>query len=312
MICPECELEVDYLNNKGTCKQCAVRRNQVTYLNKKNGTNEPYIPLKDLKNTNPSAYRKVMARRLGQNWESKINKKPDYEINKVTSKDSDKSLKNIYYSRIYKEVEEEFKKSNLSQDYIKYNIYEWFSTFWELLQENNFILEARQGERIFNNITNKHRHLQESLDWDDIDQINDENYLLKALSEIRRPTKELLDFYEPIEQVVETIKADKKLMKIIEDTRIVLFRKLDNHENKGYMIEPITNRNKVYDCTVWCTNLNGNPNRQLFRANGGISAKSPKEAELKFKAFLSDKFASVRIEERTITIKEMTPNKEYL
>ena len=32
MICPECELEVDYLNNKGTCKQCAVRRNQVTYL----------------------------------------------------------------------------------------------------------------------------------------------------------------------------------------------------------------------------------------------------------------------------------------
>ena len=77
-------------------------------------------------------------------------------------------------------------------------------------------------------------------------------------------------------------------------------------------IIPITNRNKVYDCTVWCTNLNGNPNRQLFRANGGISAKSPKEAELKFKAFLSDKFASVRIEERTITIKEMTPNKEYL
>ena len=55
MICPECELEVDYLNNKGTCKQCAVRRNQVTYLNKKNGTNEPYIPLKDLKNINPSA-----------------------------------------------------------------------------------------------------------------------------------------------------------------------------------------------------------------------------------------------------------------
>ena len=203
MICPECELEVDYLNNKGTCKQCAVRRNQVTYLNKKNGTNEPYIPLKDLKNINPSAYRKVMARRLGQGWESKINKKPDYEINKVISKDSDKSLKNIYYSRVYKEVEEEFKKSNLSQDYIKYNIYEWFSTFWELLQENNFILEARQGERIFNNIVNK--KYGTDFTWDDLadfytsgtaeklDKVFGSKTVMKAVAVIQDSKKEIAD-----------------------------------------------------------------------------------------------------------------------
>ena len=92
------------------------------------------------------------------------------------------------------------------------------------------------------------------------------------------------------------IDESEEARKVVRETK----KKLEEHNIK------------VYDCTVWCTNLNGNPNRQLFRANGGISAKSPKEAELKFKAFLSDKFASVRIEERTITIKEMTPNKEYL
>ena len=315
MICPDCELETDYLNRSGICKQCAVRKTTITYMNKKNGTNKEYVPLKDLKNTNPPEYRRAMGKRLGKNWESQLkNKTKDYDIKEVTktNENSDNSLKNRYYSRVYKEVDEEFKKNNLTQDYIKYNLYDWYNTLWEILQDNNFIFEARQGERVFNGLQNKHRHIQESLDWADIEAINDENYLLKALAEIRRPTKELLDYYEPIEQVVEYIKSDKKLMKLLEDTRISLYKKYDNHENNGFMIEPTVSRNKTYDCTVWCTNLNGNPNRQLFKTNSGIYAKTPKEAELKFRAFLQDKFASVRIEENTITVRERISNKEVL
>lgn len=51
MKCPDCEMTVDKLNRNGVCHQCGIRMNNVTYLNKKNGTNNPYIPLKKLKGT---------------------------------------------------------------------------------------------------------------------------------------------------------------------------------------------------------------------------------------------------------------------
>lgn len=63
MKCPDCEQEVDSLTRNGICKKCNTRMNQINYLNKRDGTNIPYVPIRELKETNPSAYKRLMKRR---------------------------------------------------------------------------------------------------------------------------------------------------------------------------------------------------------------------------------------------------------
>lgn len=71
MKCPDCEQEVESLTRNGICKKCNVRLNQVNYLNKRNGTNDPYVPIKVLKETNPSVYKRLMNRRVSNKSSSK-------------------------------------------------------------------------------------------------------------------------------------------------------------------------------------------------------------------------------------------------
>ena len=63
MKCPDCDFEVDSLTRKGVCNQCSIRINQLNYLNRKNGENKPYIPLKELKKLDPKNYNRIMGRR---------------------------------------------------------------------------------------------------------------------------------------------------------------------------------------------------------------------------------------------------------
>lgn len=63
MICPDCEQDVESLTRNGVCKKCNTRINQINYMNRRNGTNNPYIPLKELKKTNPAVYNRLMGRR---------------------------------------------------------------------------------------------------------------------------------------------------------------------------------------------------------------------------------------------------------
>lgn len=63
MKCPDCEQDVESLTRNGICKKCNTRMNQINYLNKKNGTNNPYIPVKELKKSNPTLYKRLMGRR---------------------------------------------------------------------------------------------------------------------------------------------------------------------------------------------------------------------------------------------------------
>ena len=81
-ICKDCEMEVDKLNLDGICHQCYIRKTNNAYLNKKNGTNNPYIPLKDIKGT--KEYNRVMGRRRATL--EKKNKKSQVSVTKTTYK----------------------------------------------------------------------------------------------------------------------------------------------------------------------------------------------------------------------------------
>lgn len=322
MICPDCEMEVTSLSTKGVCKQCSVRINQNTYLNKRDGTNKPYVPLKELKITNPTAYNRVMGRRALSQKQTPA-KKTKTETKEV-KKEAKEDLRTIYYSKVAKDIESAFKEAKLTQDYLNHkNLDSWIETFFLMLQEDNFISDAVKGEQIFNKINLLYKHSKENLDWDNIDKINDISYAEKALSELRRPTKELLDYYNVIMPVVDYLKNDKEFMKLLEDSRLTMLQKSKNHENPGYYAEVessivptdyilgiANNKTKIYDCTVWCYNLNGDPNRRLFRANGGIFAKNEVEAKLRFKNFLKDKFATVTYKDKDISIKEVSSQEE--
>ena len=79
-ICKDCEMEVEKLNKEGICHQCYIRKTNNVYLNKKNGTNNPYVPLKDIKGT--IEYNRVMGRRAATNKK----KNPQVTVTKTTYK----------------------------------------------------------------------------------------------------------------------------------------------------------------------------------------------------------------------------------
>lgn len=313
MICPDCEQEVEKLNKAGICKQCATRINQNAYLNRKEGTNNPYIPLKDLKNINLSAYNKVMGRRKHKKEVKQTNTK----ISDKTEKTSD--LRNIYYTKVAKDINQAFEDNKISQDYLQYkSLDNWLETLYLLCLDENFITSAKQGESQFNKLACLYKHAQENLSWDDLTKINDISYAQKALSELRRPTKEILDYYEVLDPLVEYLKGNTLFMKLLNEARVKMIQKSNNHENPGYYTDIESDvvqgdfilgfrdsKTKIYDCTVWCYNLNGNPNRRLFRANNGFYAKNEIDARLRFKAFLADKFATVTYKDKDITITEV-------
>lgn len=94
MICPDCEQEVEFLTKRGICKKCSARFSNNKYLNKKNGTHNPYIPIKDLKETNPSVYKRLIGRR-NYNKLSKNKKLLQKDIIIVDKKNDEKLEKSV-------------------------------------------------------------------------------------------------------------------------------------------------------------------------------------------------------------------------
>lgn len=94
MICPDCEQEVESLTRNGICKKCNTRLNQINYLNRKNNTNDKYIPLKELKKTNPAVYKRLMKRRgtsvISSKSESNTKKLLQEDVISVNRKEDDK------------------------------------------------------------------------------------------------------------------------------------------------------------------------------------------------------------------------------
>lgn len=315
MICKDCGQEVDKINkNKGICLRCVTRMTNAIHRGKE------YVPLLVVKETDPKAYNRAIARMNNTNNKGKKrNTSTVCDIATINPKTDVNDFRNKYYKKVSEDITNAFNKAKITQSYLNYkNLDSFIETLYSLVQEDNFITEAKAGEQIFNNLSLLYRHSQENLDWTEIDKINDISYSLKALSELRRPTKELLDYYVTIDPVISYIKKDSELMRLLEEARINTMKKSENHENPKYysevdssilpnkeFVELTDNKIKVYDCTVWCYNLNGDINRRLFRASGGIFAKNQTEAKLKFKAFLKDKFATVTYKDKDINIEEV-------
>lgn len=306
LMCRDCEQETKKLNKDGICKACATRKANAKYVNKE------YIPLKDIKGTRE--YKQAMSRRNTPAKSHRATETKDKEDNIVNN------IKSSYYMKVSKDINKAFKEAGLDEDYIKNrNLDVWLETFYTLTRTENFITDAKKAESVFNNLYNLYRHSQENLDWNDIEKIQEISCIQKALLELRRPTKNMLDLYEVIDPLIVYLQQDDKFMKLLEDSRILMIKKVEAQADPKYhtniesnlidnsFVEPsiIEKKNKLYDCTVWCYNLNGDPNRRLFRANNGISAKSEVEARLKFKRFLADKFSTVTYKDKDINIKEV-------
>lgn len=316
VICPDCEFEVDSLGKIGVCKQCMVRMTQLRYSNKVNGTNKPYIPLKDIKESQPARYRAIVEKRLNSKRGEGI-KAPskDIEVKKV-----DNDVKTQYYAKVYKDIKEVFENAQITENYLKFNdLDRWVEIFFLLLQEDNFITEAKEAEVQLNHLNNLYSHALESIGWDSIDKVNDISYEIKALKELRRPTKNILDFYYVVDPIISYLKRDSQFIELLEKARITMKLKQETQKDPKFMslvdipmaresdfVYGIAeNRTRLYDCTVECFNLNGNPNKSLFRAKNGIRAKNEAEAKLKLKNFLSNKFSSVTYKDVDINIKEV-------
>ena len=338
MICPDCGIELNEDNKVkrgqhiGLCKRCAKRIESLKYLNKKNGTNKEYIPLKDLKYVDSKEYNRVMGRRMaGIEREEKQTKgkrgrpKKDTSVNIIKSNKDD--LKILYYGKVSKDLDNAFKEAGINQNYTKHkDLASWIDTFIGLLETNdneNFIMQCKKGEDIFNKMQTLYNHHKENLDWDDIDKINEIGFAEKALNELRRPTKELLDYYYSIDGIVQYLRQDETFMGLLKTAKEELDTKKRRHEDPKFYSPVNSNlvddvkivaatepRTKIYDCTVWCYNLNGNPRKSLFRANGGIQARNEIDAKLKLKNFLSEKFPSVIYNDKDITIKAVSSREE--
>lgn len=319
MICPDCELEVDKLTSRGMCKRCYKR----IYSCK--SRNQEYVPLREIKGTTEynRAMGKILAtekRKGGAENKTSIKKEKTSKNNEVIIKKSPySSLKEEYYLKVSKDIESAFNEEKIKQDYIKHkNLDEWIETFFGLLDENGFIMDAKRGENVFNRLFLLYKHAQENVSWEDVDKLNEIGYDQKALSELRRPTKDLLDYYTVINDMIVYLRQDRKFMEMFYEARIQMEKKAQYHKDPKYYAEVASDlvddgfilginpkKNKLYDCTVWCFNLNGNSNKRLFRLKNGMIAKSETDAKLKFKAFLIDKFSTLRYKEEDIHIEEV-------
>lgn len=333
-ICKDCEMEVDKLNLDGICHQCYIRKTNNVYLNKKNGTNNPYIPLKDIKGT--IEYNRVMGRRRAT-LEKKNNKsqvtvtKTTYKImnenksgltgckdNNIIETIDDKV--NKYRNEVVSDIKASFAKNNINDEYLKFkNINEFVENFFSLLQEDNFIMDAKKADEIFFNLKIDYDHLLENTPFEDLEGMQRCNFLLKILLDLRRPTKEILDYYYVIDSVIDYLRKDKEFVRLLDEARIKLKQKSENHKDIGYYVRESNivskedfvlgervDKYKLYDATVWCYNLHGNPNKSFFRAKGGVKASTPEQAKLKFKTFLKEKFYSVTYKDEDIKIEEVT------
>lgn len=334
MKCPDCGIELTEENKVkrgkhiGLCRKCFKRIQSNEYLNRKNGTNKKYIPIKDLKYVDPVEYNRVMGRRLSELNKQKTKTKKIVKNNILKNESNKEDVKLTYYSKVSKDLNKAFEESNINTDYLKYsNLPLWINTFISLLSEDensNFVMQCKKGEIIFNNLFNLYQHERENLDWDDIESINNIGYAEKALQELRRPTKELLDYYYSIDPIVEHLKQDKELLDLINIAKEELKNKEEAHKNPVFyskvnsdLVEVVniskTNvetKTKLFDCTVWCYNLNGNPRKSLFRVNDGMRARNEVDAKLRFKTFLREKFSSVIYNDNDISIKEVSSKKE--
>ncbi len=314
MICPDCEMEVEKLNTKGICKQCAVRINQVTYINRRDGTDKPYIKLKDLKKIDPAQYKKAMAKRKS----SKAGKKKTVKEKPVTEKKSVLTNKEQYYLKVNNDLEDLFTKNQIDKSFLNVDLASWMETFWMLLQEDNIIFDATKAERVFNDLSYLYLHNQLNVDWNDTDTILNNSLYAKALLELRRPTKDFLGFWKIIAKFINKIKDNDMLMEVIQECRneccdkaLQLKNPLYHTEIDNELSQTMTNSvivdsdYKYYNVKVTVKGLYGHNYNETFRLDTPLKAFNEFDAKKRFMDFMKEKFTNVKYNENNIKIEEV-------
>lgn len=317
MICPDCELEVDKLNSRGICGDCYKR----IYSCK--GKGREYIPLKDIKGT--VEYNRAMGRRLAtrEKRQSSIktsNTKVQAAIQnyKKCSNEPTQDNKITYYVKVNKDLEKEFEKNDINKNYLKTDLPAWIETFWNLLQDDNVILDATKANKIFDDLSYLYLHNQLNVDWNDEDTILKNSLYTKAVLELRRPTKDFLNYWKIIAKVINKIKDDDELMELIQESRNqcyvktleqetpIYFTEIDNDmSNSDNKIGIINKDYKYYNIKVTVKGLYGHNYNETFKLDTPMYALSEEQAKSRFIDFMQDKFSTVKFNPNNIKIEEV-------
>ena len=229
------------------------------------------------------------------------------ETTKIEEKVEEPKVSNRdkYYKQVYDDIKNSFEQSSLSEDYLRFDTKTFVEMFYSLLQEDNYINDAKKAESIFNRTSSDFLHAIEKCDWDSAD-ITDKLMLEKALLEIRRPTKMILRYYEAIEPIIEHLKEDDSLMEMVSDLRIDL---IDNE--KAYTSTNYTPKQsklaggKRYKCSVPCYGLHGQNTLDLFEVHDGMWGRDEEHVKNRFIDFLKRYFPNVKYKQEDIMIEEM-------
>jgi hypothetical protein len=344
MICPDCELEVDKLTTRGICRSCYKRyygemKRKGYYLPIKDlkGTIEYNRAMgrrlatieknknKDVKPTKrgrPSKLDNLFKTKAERILEERAIKTDVVEDTTPTIKESkpafNESVYNDYLAKVNNDIDLAFKNNNLTQDYLKYSdISKWIDMFFNLLQIDGFITDSRRAKAIFNGLRIDYQHCLESLDIEDTDSILKWGYMSKILLDLRRPTAEIVDYCDILDPIIKYLQKDSDFLALLREARDKAEERSIIHKSHTYYTRESelvreedfvigkATKPKLFDCTVMCSNLFGNPDSQLFRLNGGIKALNKEEAYNKFKSFLKEKFDSLVYYDDDINVREV-------
>lgn len=327
MICPDCEMEVIKLNTAGICHQCAIRKNNVSYQNRKNGTNKPYVKLKDLKGT--KEYNRVMGRRLAEsnkNSRDLIKSKPkNVSIIKSTYQiKENKSNTNMIKDLINKDLEKYYKDLNINpkDNFIPLEIiFEWF---YGLCQQSNYIDDLLTKKKIFDNlIVNALHELKNPQDYPDFYAVIGEKIAL--IQKQRTPIDNEYEKYKQIEPIFNYLRENKDFINLLSTCRVNLLDMIEKIKDPKYITDAPSMQH--YDFTISPTNniplkklntekikiryyfkikrvkyLYGNPNYQEFIYSSNISADNENEAKTKFIEYIRRDFPNLVFNTKDIVI----------
>lgn len=340
MKCMDCLQEVDKLTKHGICKKCYSRQQNMKY-NKKE-----YIPIKDLpieeqkkllelrvkkskegeerKERNQKRKAKIATKAIEHNAEEQYQ---DF-VNTIAKGDLKLyqqilQLLNIDENKIRQEVnediEKEYDRRNITlnkEDYISLDLA--FETLWCVCNEDNYLTEYLKAEMALTDLVNDFQHQNENSSLEDL-----RSFIITGIRENqalrrRRPVKDIVDQMSCTKDLREYIQSDKKLMDLINDTRIALKNVISKQEHPMYKSkasEIILNTGNVlpekkafkqrWDVSVPCYNLFGNKNLDIFRLNGGALAYDEEGAKDILREILKTKFPNVTYKDNDIKVVPM-------
>lgn len=304
MICKDCEMESNKLNKKGVCAPCSRRIAMAKYKGIK------YIPLKDIAGTRE--YKIAMKNRICLTKEyrnQKETKTVEIKIDKPETKFDKQDIKQKCYGDVKQDLNESFEQNNLSENYLNFDIQGFVETFYGLLQEDNYIEDARKAEEIFNNTSIDFLHSIEKCDWDS-NEIQEKLYREKVLLELRRPTKKILAYYKLIEPIIDYIKKDNTIRNMLNDLRIELPKMKEQIEKGEYfpkqsnLMGATPTIYKKYSCSVMCYNLYGKQTKEKLDWRGGTWARSEADAKASFLRFIDTYFSGIKFDDKDILVME--------